>query len=237
MRTHDVVSLEAILVSGAPSSRPRVAITFDDAYAGALTAGLEALAQRRLPATIFVTPALLGDHTWWDILADPATGTVEFPMRQHALNELRGDRHSVAKWAASLGRTVTPPDYLRIGTEAQLRHASRQPGISLQSHTWSHRNLKAVGPDDLIIELARPVQWLEENIGIRPRFISYPYGLHSPQVIQATEAAGYDAAFRVDGGWLAPTDRHRYAIPRFNVPAGLSLDGLRIRLAGIGAGG
>jgi putative NADH-flavin reductase len=53
----EVVPLDAIL-DETPSEtrdRPRVAITFDDAYRGAATAGVDELSMRGMPATIFVT--------------------------------------------------------------------------------------------------------------------------------------------------------------------------------------
>ncbi|MFL5521275.1 MAG: hypothetical protein ACJ8B6_10085, partial [Gemmatimonadales bacterium] len=53
--THDVVGLEQ-LESAPSSSRPRAAITFDDAYAGALLLGLPAALELGFPATIFVAP-------------------------------------------------------------------------------------------------------------------------------------------------------------------------------------
>ncbi|HEX5635142.1 MAG TPA: hypothetical protein VFX50_17985, partial [Gemmatimonadales bacterium] len=84
-RTHEVVSLDDL---GAPprGPRPRAAITFDDAYAGALALGLDAVAEHGMPATIFVAPALLGrERTWWDALAVPGAGLAE-PARRHALD-------------------------------------------------------------------------------------------------------------------------------------------------------
>ena len=43
-RTNDVVPLESILDDVGDSARPRVVITFDDAYIGAMSAGLHELA-------------------------------------------------------------------------------------------------------------------------------------------------------------------------------------------------
>src|SRR5690348_4128876 len=74
--THDVVPLESIVDDVSESARPRVAITFDDAYHGAITAGLEELRRRAMPATIFVAPGLLGGDTWWDRLAAASGGVM-----------------------------------------------------------------------------------------------------------------------------------------------------------------
>jgi hypothetical protein len=39
--------------------------------------------------------------------------------------------------------------------------------------------------------------------------------------------------FLVDGGWLPPRPDNLFALPRLNVPAGLSADGLALRLSGL----
>jgi hypothetical protein len=59
--------------------------------------------------------------------------------------------------------------------------------------------------------------------------------MSSGAVEQAASRAGYRAAFLAGGGWF-PNDpaSRQFALPRFDVSSGLSLDGLRLRLAGIG---
>src|SRR2546423_5455975 len=49
--THDVVPLPAVLLPS-HGPRPRAAITFDDAYAGAVTLGVAEVVARGLPATV-----------------------------------------------------------------------------------------------------------------------------------------------------------------------------------------
>ena len=66
-------------------------------------------------------------------------------------------------------------------------------------------------------------------------WLSYPYGLTSPTAAQAVERAGYVGAFLVEGGWLPRQQRfyHPFALPRLNVPAGLSVEGFQLRLSGL----
>ncbi|MEO7043341.1 MAG: polysaccharide deacetylase family protein, partial [Gemmatimonadaceae bacterium] len=94
IRTHDVVPLNDALTpqeaTAQPSARPRVAITFDDAYSGAVTAGVAELRARRLPATIFVTPSFLDGKTfWWDILSQADSG-LDDAFRARALTDAHG---------------------------------------------------------------------------------------------------------------------------------------------------
>ena len=58
---------------GRPARDPReaqVVITFDDAYRGTMTAGMEELSRRDLPSVVFVPTGLLGtEGFWWDRIA------------------------------------------------------------------------------------------------------------------------------------------------------------------------
>ena len=60
------------VVSGRASGLGSVAITFDDGYRGVLEVAGPMLAERGMPATIFVPTAHLGERNRWDDLHDPA---------------------------------------------------------------------------------------------------------------------------------------------------------------------
>jgi peptidoglycan/xylan/chitin deacetylase (PgdA/CDA1 family) len=233
-KTHEVVPLSAVIRdAGAQHRRPRAAITFDDAYAGALSLGMDALEARGLPATVFVAPGILGQQMWWDRLADARTGDVPPADRNRTLWEFAG-RAGPGNVTAGSSPVARLPTSCRIATLNELEAAAKRPGIAFGSHTWSHPNLCAVPPEDLDGELAKPLSWLGERFMCTVPLVSYPYGLRSPTVELAAQRLGYEAGFRIDGGWLAWRTAQRYSLPRFNVPAGLSLDGFRLRSAGIG---
>jgi peptidoglycan/xylan/chitin deacetylase (PgdA/CDA1 family) len=103
----------------------------------------------------------------------------------------------------------------------------------LASHTWSHPNLAALEPAELTAELTRPLAWLRDGFPEPLAVLAYPYGRSSPQVEAAAAAAGYRAALRIDGGWLRSGRGRTHALPRLNVPSGLSLQGFRLRTAGL----
>ncbi|HEX6924574.1 MAG TPA: polysaccharide deacetylase family protein [Longimicrobiaceae bacterium] len=236
LETHDIVPLTSILEEG-DGSRPRLALTFDDAYAGTVTAGIEEVARRGLPATIFVPPAFVGGGTfWWDEIADTRSGEVRPEVRAYCLWELKGRTPAIQAWAASAGiESNALPEHQRCAEESELVRVAGVPGLTLAAHTWSHANLAALEADELEEELVRPMAWLRERFAAPLPWVTYPYGLHSPEVERATIAAGYRAAMRVDGGWLLgprPT-APRSALPRMNIPAGLSLRGFTLRTAGV----
>jgi peptidoglycan/xylan/chitin deacetylase (PgdA/CDA1 family) len=237
VRTHDVVPL-ADLFAGEPGPRPRAAITFDDAYQGAMTAGVTELAHRGLPATFFVAPAFVGGGAfWWDKLADPATGELPDGVRRHALERLEGRDSDVRAWAAGEGLTFHEvPPHQRVATEVELGAATRCPGVTLGSHSWSHPSLPTLNHAELAEELGRPQAWLRERFPAAIPWLAYPYGLADAAVERAAAAAGYVGAVRISGGWVSakgPAARH--AVPRYNVPAGLSQAGFVLRAAGVGS--
>lgn len=213
----------------------RVAITFDDAYLGAVEAGVAELVHRRLPATFFVVPGLVGGRTfWWDALA--ATGGLSDDTRVAALEEASGRSDEVVAWAQTHGIPIgTVPEHARTATESHLHAAVAHPGIELASHTWSHPNLARLTETECKHEFESADAWLLERFSVEPRWASYPYGMHGVPAERAAASAGYRGVFRIDGGWLAPQSeqRLRYRLPRLNVPAGISSEGFALRLSGL----
>ena len=56
------------------------------------------------------------------------------------------------------------------------------------------------------------------------------------RVARPTAAAGYRAAFAIEGGWVPSPIREPFAIARLNVPAGVSARGFAFRSAGVLSG-
>jgi peptidoglycan/xylan/chitin deacetylase (PgdA/CDA1 family) len=240
--THDVVPLAQVLEPpSGPRTRPRAAITFDDACQGAVTAGIDELTRRGMPATVFVAPAFVGGRSfWWDALAGTGAEGLPDDVRRHALEVLAGRDDAVRQWAERNALAIhSVPDHQTCATEAQLRELDGTEGITLASHTWSHPNLARLPREELEEELTRPLAWLRERFRHVIPWLTYPYGLASPQVVAAAARAGYRGALLVEGGWLPRHPRESidlYALPRQNIPSGLSLNGFELRVSGLLAG-
>lgn len=234
--THDIVPLSAVLDGQLlRDDRPRAVITFDDAYRGAVTIGIRELVTRALPVTIFVAPAFVGGRFfWWDAMTPADTPGPTEAFRNRALEEYRGADDAVRRWAERSGhRTQTLPDAAACASADELRAASSQPGVAFGSHSWSHPNLARLTTAELREELTRPLAWLRERFERVVPVISYPYGLSSPAVESAAEAAGYRAGVLVSGGWMARRPRNPFALPRLSVPAAISQNGFRLQTAGL----
>jgi peptidoglycan/xylan/chitin deacetylase (PgdA/CDA1 family) len=229
----DVAPLDRIDESG--DGRPRLAITFDDAYAGAVNEGVQELVKRSLPATIFVAPGCLNGHVfWWDALSHGSEAINE-RVRHFALHQLAGADEQVRAWATEAALPVSDalPAYAHAATRAELAAALAFPGITVGSHTWSHRNLAALGVTDVVSEVRRSRQWLRTEFGDRAvDWLAYPYGLDSGAVRHAVADASYAGALTIGGGWHRPTEVPPFARPRFSIGSCLSVAGLRARLNG-----
>jgi peptidoglycan/xylan/chitin deacetylase (PgdA/CDA1 family) len=231
----DLVSLDAALKSPEPASRPRVAITFDDAYTGALTAGSDELRRRDLPYTMFVAPASLeGSSFWWDALVARGEPRLPETLREHFLWKCKGHDSLVRDHAGRFGRTFHElPEHARCATEHLLTSVAADTRMSMASHSWSHSNLAALDPANLKIELERSREWVRARNSVSLDCVAYPYGFCSDSVASAAATAGYEAGFLVEGGWIRNASALPWQLPRLNVPASLSLDGFRLRLDGL----
>jgi peptidoglycan/xylan/chitin deacetylase (PgdA/CDA1 family) len=227
-----VLPLADLLAEPASTDRPRVAITFDDAYRGAVELAMPELARRGLPSTLFVAPGLLGRRSfWWDELAGNAGGLAP-ELREHALEIWEGRHELVRPSGGRLEQGRGLPTSYGCASEEQVRHLHEFGPVTLSAHSWSHPNLTRIGPAALAEELTRSFEWLRAAGGPILPVVAYPYGLASPEVAVAAEGSGYAAGLLVEGGWFNRRSGP-WQIPRFNVPAGLSEDGLILRLSGV----
>ena len=233
LSTLQVVSLRQALDSSGEDP-PAVVLTFDDAYAGAVTWALPELMARGYPATVFVAPGILGRRAmWWDLLAGP-TGGVGAELRHQCLDELAGDHGVVMATASKLGWPVGEiREHFRIASETELDAALIGDGITLGVHSWSHPNLAAARGTTLDAQLVRPLEWLQARW---PRhtcpWLAFPYGIPFSDTSSLLQS-GLGPGLLASGGWLTPgmgTDR---PLPRLTVPAGLSRAGFRARTMGL----
>ena len=229
----DVAPLDRIDEPG--DGRPRVAITLDDGYRGAVNVGVGELAVRSLPATIFVAPLRLNNHVfWWDALLYRGANLDE-KIRNRALTEMGGADERIRAWATKAGIPVRAelPAYAHTATRDELATALSFPGITVGSHTWSHPNLGALNGPEVAEEVSRSREWLRAEFGEKAiDWLAYPYGLEPAQGQTAIAHAGYVGALRIDGGWHRKTDVSSFARPRLSIGAGLSVAGFRARLQG-----
>jgi peptidoglycan/xylan/chitin deacetylase (PgdA/CDA1 family) len=175
-----------------------------------------------------------GHVFWWDALSRESE-VLDETVRNHALHALAGGDERVRAWAATTALPVSgsQPPYARAATRAELAAALTFPGITVGSHTWSHRNLAALGASEVVAEVRDSRDWLRAEFGDKAlNWLAYPYGLDSAEVHRAVADASYDGALRISGGWHRPSAVSPFARPRFSIGSRLTVAGLRARLNG-----
>jgi peptidoglycan/xylan/chitin deacetylase (PgdA/CDA1 family) len=111
--------------------------------------------------------------------------------------------------------------------------------VTLGNHSWRHANLGALDTATVQEEVRATAAWLAAHAAaaVVP-VLAYPYGLPPRDAEAALAGVGVTQALCVAGGWMTDGDgRAPWHLPRWNVPAGISPHGFRLRLRGWLAGG
>jgi peptidoglycan/xylan/chitin deacetylase (PgdA/CDA1 family) len=88
-------------------------------------------------------------------------------------------------------------------------------GITIGSHSVSHRALTSLSQQEVRAELHNSKAELEELTGLECRELAYPYGLYDDTTIAIAESAGYSCAA---GATLYEPRGERFAVPRTTIP-------------------
>ncbi|EKV03146.1 putative xylanase/chitin deacetylase [Leptolyngbya sp. PCC 7375] len=100
----------------------------------------------------------------------------------------------------------------------QVEEMAQDPLVTVISHSVTHpRDLRELSDEDLRYELETSKERLETKLGIPIHYFTYPEGNHDERVVEATEAAGYQAALimRNDSGRFAGESENLLTIERF----------------------
>jgi peptidoglycan/xylan/chitin deacetylase (PgdA/CDA1 family) len=98
-------------------------------------------------------------------------------------------------------------------------HDLLQSGFSVGSHTVTHASLLELSPSRVDQELRRSKEDLEDKLGVLVEDFSYPFGIATSEIINATQAAGYRSAVTTAVA-LADRSMGRFFLPRVPVQGG-----------------
>jgi peptidoglycan/xylan/chitin deacetylase (PgdA/CDA1 family) len=223
-------------------------ITFDDGYLDNFTEALPILRAHGTPATFFLATGLLDRPRvpWWDEIAwmsrvgAPIT-ILGGPWLPGPLRLDPAGPEAVLLHLNQVYRRLPPAardaylDFLgeatgrgRCGAEPardlwmtwEMVRRLRAAGMALGGHTHEHVLLSEEAPGRQRDELETCLRRIEEEAGVRPAAVSYPYG--SPGSFDGTtraclERAGVRYAFSYYGGLRRFDDADPYDIPRIPV--------------------
>jgi peptidoglycan/xylan/chitin deacetylase (PgdA/CDA1 family) len=232
-RYFEFVSLNELMTrmcAGKPM-RGLASLTFDDGYAGFFRWGLPLLRVLKLPsATLLVADAADDEEVfWWDRpeIVERATEA----RRSHWLGAAQGSGATILA-LEHLQTPVRIPDDRRPASWELVR-ASLGPDVTVGAHTVLHRCLPTLADADLRWELDACARSIDDHLGCRPTVLAYPYGAWDARVREAAVAAGYTLGLTLDAGRVSPGSSDQWALPRINIPAGISDDAFEVWVSGL----
>ncbi len=213
-----------------------VAITFDDGYADFAEEVLFVLEEHELPATVFVSTALVeerqapfeqrlmaGLDANEHVKIDLGGRAVEYELTSDAAirtayEEIRGDLKfaSASRREAALAALGKPeaPNAQPLSPD-ELRRLSDHRLVTVASHGHEHRPLTARSSSGVVDDLERSRSFLADLLGEPPAHLSYPYGAHNPSVRRAAREVGFASAVTTAPRAVRPQDwGWPYRIPR-----------------------
>jgi len=111
-------------------------------------------------------------------------------------------------------------EHLALG---QLRELAEW-GVEMELHGTDHSNVARFSADELRERWEEGILWLAEKVGVRPRYVAYPYGSCN-ETAQKVAAGLFRGALSVNHGHWAGKEA-RFALNRISVPFFLTGDDL-----------
>ena len=88
------------------------------------------------------------------------------------------------------------PNYLTWQQAKEME----QNGISIESHTVSHKSMTELTDDQLREELVNSKKAIENHLDKKVDFVAYPTGTYNLHIANLVKEAGYKAAFTIKYG-------------------------------------
>lgn len=248
-RYYDVVTLERAVgeVGQCKSAdRPRVALTFDDGYQSNFRLALPILKEFGLPATVFVSTALVGGELLWfqklDLALERAPGErltvaigdaffdwplIEEGQRRKALTELLAAlkkltwvelNRKVEKilWLLAVDISTHWPEALRPLTKGELRELAASDLVEIGGHTHRHPVLGRCEDDVVRDEILSGAERLNQMLGRQARWFAYPNG--GPGDFDGRKSAVWLEEAGFEGAFSMINGRVRPGVSRWSLP-------------------
>jgi peptidoglycan/xylan/chitin deacetylase (PgdA/CDA1 family) len=98
-------------------------------------------------------------------------------------------------------------------------------GMSIESHSRNHFTLKGQNDDYLVWQALGSLETLQYELGVRPRFISYPAGDYDQRTIDVFKSANYWGGLTTEQG-TEQSSEHPFELERIRVRATTTPDDL-----------
>jgi peptidoglycan/xylan/chitin deacetylase (PgdA/CDA1 family) len=223
-RVLDLEELASIVAAPGVIREPLALLTFDDGYIDGYTDVLPILQQHDVSGVFFVTTQFVGSRLvpWWDRVA----WWVRRASRQSIvvdslglkltlgdkldpesdirviLAALKRDPSALEKNLGVIRDALCPvedvPEDAQLFMDWKHLQALVDAGMSVGSHTLSHRMLATLNDEDLKTELEESRSTLSEQLACPITALAYPVGTRTSfdeRSVRAAKDAGYEMAF------------------------------------------
>lgn len=102
----------------------------------------------------------------------------------------------------------------------QIKEINSTGLVSFQAHTINHPSLPALSYTDKLYQLTTSKNTLEQQLGTKVNFISYPYGSSDADTARAAQAAGFVGGV---GTWYGKASGPGMSMPRIRIAGNISL--------------
>ncbi len=204
-----------------------VMVTFDDGYKDNAELALPVLTDQKIPAIFFIATHSIEKRElgWWDTIAYMIKKTTHSQLvlrgRTFDLSPPRGAViHELQEWMRTLRADNTASLIQEISTACEVSlptpemcskelmtweqiSESVKAGITIGSHTHSHRVLSTLNLSEQFEEFRLSKQILEQKLGVPIRSVAYPVGGHEDCHLETGELAekcGYQLGFSFQTG-------------------------------------
>ncbi len=240
--------LLALADNGFHTSEPTALITFDDGYRDNFDDALPVLRARGVPATFFLPTSFFESPRlpWWDhiayVIRHARVALLRLdrpePMEVNLRETSLADAISRVVWSyfhhldvdeAAFRRELEERAGVEVNDDALGRalfmtwdqaRTLIASGMSIGSHSQTHRPLGRLTEDEQREELVSSRQTLESTLGCEVATLAYPYGwpeTYTATTIRLAREAGYRLAFSSTEGLNRAGDTDPFALRRLGV--------------------
>jgi peptidoglycan/xylan/chitin deacetylase (PgdA/CDA1 family) len=215
MEVFDLATAALVLRGARPLRRDACLVTFDDGYREVYTQAFPILRRLGLPAAVFLSTGFVSARKRFphDRLYDLLSQTFpELPVSRVvaiAARRLPSSRISALVDALASASGEEEPCLTWEQCAEMARH-----GIDFGSHTVSHTPLAREPRARMRRELRDSIEEIEQRLACRARFVAYPNGIYSDEVIRACEELDVQAAFTTEDRPNRPGQTHALCVGR-----------------------
>ena len=171
-----------------PMKERSILLTFDDGFADNYYIAWQIAQKYNIKINLFVCPGIIGKH-------GPAMmgGYGDSETNCAGQSRLEEDAQPYMKRFPQLWRPLTWQE-LRVMQEG---------GVGIGLHSYNHKNLATLTPQELIEDTTAALATMEGELGQRPCSFAFPYGGYNdytPQIISLLRDLGFDLIFAAHPG-------------------------------------